>query len=594
MLSIIVLLLTGLSAASQKNYFLKIIPIDKDAVFVTNILKPDTAFINKNDCILYVNSIQPILQAKGYITASVDSVKYDSTSAVAMLYIGEVYRWSSITTNDESRKWLSRINRDEIIFDNRIINPDQLNSVQQKMLNYFENNGYPFAKIFLDSIQVNDSAVSGRLNIIAGPLYYVDSISITGNAKISNEYLQNFLEIKNGSVYNKEKLQRISSQLKKLTYVEEEFPPQFRWGTSGGIVELFLKQKKSSQVNFIIGFLPNNDQLSNKKMLITGEGLLNLKNAFGTGEVIGLIWQKLQVNSQRLNINYQQPYLLKTPFGIDFGFDILKKDSSYLNFDFKLGAQYAMNAQQSAKIFFQQFNTIVSNVNTNQILQTRKLPNEADVKVTNVGIEYAINTTNYIYNPVRGFEMLFVASTGNKIIKPNNQILELKDNTDPAFSFKSLYDTIKTKSYQLRNLLTAAKYFPLGNKQRSTVKTAINAGYLMSGNIFRNELFQIGGYRLLRGFDEQSQYLSQYAIATLEYRYLVGENSYFNVFADGGWGKNASRGINTNYTYLGTGLGMAFETKIGLFNLAWAVGKRNDTPFNLRQSKIHFGFINYF
>jgi hypothetical protein len=49
-----------------------------------------------------------------------------------------------------------------------------------------------------------------------------------------------------------------------------------------------------------------------------------------------------------------------------------------------------------------------------------------------------------------------------------------------------------------------------------------------------------------------------------------------------------------NYTYFGTGLGLAFETKAGIINLSWAVGKRNDTRFNLRQSKIHLGFVNYF
>lgn len=143
-------------------------------------------------------------------------------------------------------------------------------------------------------------------------------------------------------------------------------------------------------------------------------------------------------------------------------------------------------------------------------------------------------------------------------------------------------------------MLSAAKYFPLGKAQRSTIKTAVNGGYISGSNIFRNELFQVGGYRLLRGFDEQSQFLSQYGIGTLEYRYLAGENSYFNIFTDGGWGKNAGRGANISYTYLSAGLGIAFETKAGLFNLAWAIGKRNDTHFNLRQSKIHFGFVNYF
>ena len=66
------------------------------------------------------------------------------------------------------------------------------------------------------------------------------------------------------------------------------------------------------------------------------------------------------------------------------------------------------------------------------------------------------------------------------------------------------------------------------------------------------------------------------------------------MLADGGWGRNNSQNINVSYTYFGTGLGLAFETKAGIFNLAWAVGKRNDTELNLRQSKIHFGFVNYF
>jgi hemolysin activation/secretion protein len=148
------------------------------------------------------------------------------------------------------------------------------------------------------------------------------------------------------------------------------------------------------------------------------------------------------------------------------------------------------------------------------------------------------------------------------------------------------------KTYQFRFRGAVAKYFPIG--KQGTFKTGINGGTLFSDNIYRNELFQIGGYKLLRGFDEESQYVSQYAVATLEYRYLIGLNSFFYGFLDGGWAKNSSTKSNYSHTYLGTGLGLALETKAGIFNLAWAIGKRDDLPFNLRQSKIHFGFINYF
>lgn len=589
-----ILLIVVMRTSAQGSFFLKIIPVDKDSTLIKNIIRPPSQFIAREDCFMYIDQIVPTLQAKGYISASIDTIYADSTSATIKLYLGEIYKWAAISADSVSKNWLSHIGWSENVLLQQNYDPDKLANLQQRLLIYFEDNGYPFSKIYMDDLQINGNEVSGRINVKSGPLYRIDSIKISGNAKISNEYLQQFLDIKNGSIYNKKKLQRISSQLKKLSYIEEKFPPQLIWGSTGGIVEVFIDQKKSSQVNLIIGFLPNSDASASKKLLITGEGLLNLKNAFGSGETIGLVWQKLQAASQQLRVNYQQPYLFQSPFGIDLGFNMQKRDSAFLNFDIRLGTQLTLNTKQYAKIYVQRFSSILNIIDTASVRTLKKLPDEGDVRLTNIGFEYGLNTTNYIFNPVNGFDIIFNTAIGNKNLKPNNQILELKDPNNPDFDFATLYDTVKAKSYQLRSVLTAAKYFPLGKARRSTIKTAINGGYIAGANIFRNELFQIGGYHLLRGFDEQSQFLSQYGIGTLEYRYLVGENSYFNIFTDGGWGKDASRNKNLSYTYISAGIGISFETKAGLFNLAWAAGKRSDTQFNLRQSKIHFGFTNYF
>ena len=150
---------------------------------------------------------------------------------------------------------------------------------------------------------------------------------------------------------------------------------------------------------------------------------------------------------------------------------------------------------------------------------------------------------------------------------------------------------MKLKAYQMRVVATAAHYVPIG--AQSTIKLGVNAGIYQSPSYFRNELFQIGGFRLLRGFDEESQYVSQYAIGTVEYRYRIGLNSYFFAFGDGGWGKHLLETTKT-HNYIGTGIGLSFETKAGIINLAWAVGKRDDTELNLRQSKVHIGFASYF
>jgi hemolysin activation/secretion protein len=102
----------------------------------------------------------------------------------------------------------------------------------------------------------------------------------------------------------------------------------------------------------------------------------------------------------------------------------------------------------------------------------------------------------------------------------------------------------------------------------------------------------VGGYRLLRGFDEESIYTNRYAVGTIEYRYLVGLNSNFFVFSDLGYSTNNI--IHQSNNYLGLGAGLSFETKSGIFNVCYALGKRNDLQFDLRQSKIHFGYVSIF
>lgn len=595
MLPFFLLLTTCLYAQPKEKYRLEVRAADSATALVLPALGLPEIFDTRNECVAYVTKLPGLLQSRGYVTASLDTVLFDTLQARLVIYAGDKYTWAQLDTRQTDREVLQAIGWRQNSFDGKPMDFAELRNWQDKIISYLENNGYPFAKIWLDSVQVETpEQVRAQLYLEKGPSYHIDSIRVNGTTKISNDFLQRYLELPNGSVFSKEKLLRVSRRLRELTYVEEENPPRIIWLNSGSVLELFLKQKRSSQVNVLVGFLPNNDQLSSKKILITGEANLNLKNALGMGETIGLNWQQLQVRSPRLNIVYQHPYLLNSPVGLDFSFDMFRKDSTFLNINFQLGGQYVVNAHQSGKLFIQRFQSIVNGVNKNFILQQYRLPDAADMGTTNLGFDYEVNTTNYRLNPTRGNEWRIVTTAGIKKLKKNNEILELKDPANPSFDFGTLYDTLKLKTYQFRVRLTAAHYFPLGAQNRTTIKAGLQAGFLQSGNIFRNELFQIGGYKLLRGFDEESQYLSQFAVGTAEFRYLIGQNSYFYGFTDGGWGRNNSQNVRVSYTYLGVGMGLAFESKVGIFNLAWAIGKRSDLEFNLRQSKIHFGFVNYF
>lgn len=593
-ISVVLLLLLQLKLVAQTDYPFEVRAVDKDSAFLFSRLGIPPSFANRAACIEYVNKLPAALRSRGYVTCAIDTIRYDSLSARMVLFVGEIYRWARIDASPLDKEVLDAIGWRERIFADKPMDFDELRLWQERVLDHLENNGHPFARVYLDSFQLEGESVSAKLKADKGPLYHIDSIRIIGTAKISNEYVQRYLEIRNGSVFSKSKLQRVSRRLRELTYVEEEFPSRLIWLGNGSILELYLKQKKSSQVNVLVGFLPNTNQLSSKKLLVTGEANLNLKNALGAGETIGLNWQQLQVNSPRLNVVYQHPYLFHSPVGIDLAFDMFRKDSTFLNVNLQFGIQYILDAHQAGRLFIQRFQTIVNGLNIARVLQSRSLPDEADVSSVNLGLDYEFNNTNYRLNPTSGNELRVVSSAGAKKIKQNSQVVELQDPADPSFDFKSLYDTVKLKTYQFRLRANAARYFPLGQRNKNTIKLGISAGFFQSGNIFRNELFQIGGYKSLRGFDEESQYLSQFGIGTMEYRLLIDQNSFFYAFVDGGWGRNNSQNADVQYGYFGTGLGVAFDVKAGIFNLAWAVGKRNDTELNLRQSKVHIGFVSYF
>jgi outer membrane protein assembly factor BamA len=578
----------------QNKYQLTIRVADRDLSFLTKQLEIQTHFVSRPACLTYVNSLPSFLQGKGYVTASVDSVYADSAGASMVLFLGQQYKWASIKTDPGDGEMLAAAGWDELMFSGKFLDFSKWQAMQEKTLRYLENNGYPFGKIYLDSLDLQDERVSARLKIEKGPLYKIDSIRVFGNARISNYFLQQYLGIPNGSLYNREKLAGISMRLQELLYLQEEQPSNMSLLGTGSVLNLYLKQKRSSEVNVLLGFFPNSSQLAREKLLVTGEANIHLRNAFGGGESLGLNWQQLQVKSPRLNIFFRQPYLFKSNMGLDFAFDMFKKDSSFLNINFKLGARYVLSASQAARIYLEKFQTILSQggIHDALIIATHRLPDVADISTLSIGVGVEKNKTNYRFNPRKGYEFRLEGSGGTKKIKKNNQVLELKDPNDPAFDFETLYDTVKLKSYQVKFSGAAAKYFPIG--KQSVFKSGIQGGILHSGQVYRNELFQIGGFKTLRGFDEESEYVSRYAIATLEYRYLVGQNSYFYGFMDGGWAKNTSRAVFPDHTYLGMGLGMNFETKAGIFNLALAVGKRDDRPLNFRQSKIHFGFVNYF
>jgi outer membrane protein assembly factor BamA len=583
---------SGSYAQATKNlpYQLIIQYVDKDNSFNAAPLKLQIAFTNRLSCNNYIQGLVTLLSSKGYPTSSVDSVFEKENSTIIHLFLGKQYQWVKLIPDGIEKAAMDESGFREKDFKGKLLNIQQLLGLQQKMLDYFEKTGYPFAEIFLDSIRLDDEKMDALLRVKKGPLYHIDSIRFFGKVKISKKFLRHYLAIPNGSLYNKERLELVDKRMIELPYLQTVQPSDVTMLGTGSVLNLYLANKRSSQANFLIGFLPSASQSG--KLQLTADVNLDLKNALSNGETILLKWQQLQPKSPRLNLGFTQPYIFNSAFGFDFAFDLFKKDSTFLQINALLGLQYLLSVNKSGKIFVQWQNSFLlgTGVDTNLVKATKKLPPNIDVTAVNVGLEYEWNKTDYKLNPRSGNELKFTGTVGIKNIKKNNEILNLKD---PLFNYAGLYDSVKARSYQFRVKLAAAHFFPVG--KQATVKAAFKGGLFISPGTFRNELFQIGGYKLLRGFNEESIYATQYAVLTAEYRYRLKLNSYMFGFIDGGWVKNKYQTVDLNNNFIGAGLGLAFETRFGLLNISYAAGKQNDVKLNLREaSKIHFGYVNYF
>src|SRR5579871_3944702 len=95
---VLLLLLNPLWGWAQ--YTLHIHSVDKDSLFLRTKLGLTTSFKTREACSEYVFDLIPLLQGKGYFTASVDSINYGAASASIHLYLGRTWRWASIDTRN--------------------------------------------------------------------------------------------------------------------------------------------------------------------------------------------------------------------------------------------------------------------------------------------------------------------------------------------------------------------------------------------------------------------------------------------------------------------------------------------------------------
>lgn len=528
--------------------------------------------------------------ALGYAASNVDSVIWGKGRVDVIFYTGLRYRIGQIQMKNDSG--LNQLEYFQNRFGGNVFDSNSNFRIAEEALNYLENNGYPFAKVNIRTLVSNEN-VNLDVNIYCGPQFRFDTMHMEGDKVLSSNFIQAYTGIKTGKPYSETLLRKAQEKLNQLPYLTSERPPQMVF-ISGGKAKpyFYLRKKKSDQVNGIIGLAPgsNSPNSSNRNLVLTGEFLLRLNNMFKSGKMLYVNVRSFKARSREVIAEFNYPYVLGKPLGLDLALNSTKYDTLYAIFKKQIGVQYYTSGINGFKFFYQSSQTNLITVDTSSVRANKQFPAINSIQLNLYGISGTFNFLDYRFNPLKGLSLDFTLTTGVKTIVRDNQISEVRFGS-PSYN---LYDSTQLKTNQFQYHLKLDKFIPLSRK--STVRLGAYVSQISAPKIFFNELMREGGINSLRGFNEQSIFASNFNMLEVEYRFLFSTNSHFKLFWNGAYYEDKSFGHAKDiYDWpWGLGAGANIETGNYILSLMYALGKQKGNNFDLRTGKVHFGITNYF
>jgi len=477
---------------------------------------------------------------------------------------GKQWKWGTVRTDS-----LPTFLKNTELKSGTIITPTSLEKMHRSILTRCENMGYPFARTGLKMLSLEHGAINATLYVEPGPLIYYDSLIVVSERAFPIRYLRQYLNLQNGHPYSEENIRRIGARIREIPFLEEERPPSVLFVKNKARIYIYLKDRKASFANGIAGIQPDPDGQGN---VITGQLDLKLLNVLRGGEGIEIGWKRIQVQTQDLRIELRYPYLLGSPAGVEGRIKIFRRDSSFNSVNLRFGVSYLLPGGNRIKLFTEkgQYTSLAGK--SNPLGDT----GNSETTTYGLGIDYR-KIDNWI-NPLSGYWLQAEFAAGIRKLKDS---LVVSEPPVPPGS---------TGQYQGTGELQL--FFRTG--KRHTLLLRGQGGYIDNGRVLLSEMYRIGGFETLRGSDEESIYTTSYAIATLEWRYLLGEYSRIFAFYDQAWYELSAGNVRFNDTPAGLGLGISFDSGGGIFSISYALGRAFEDNFSLRQSRVHFGFSSSF
>lgn len=443
------------------------------------------------------------------------------------------------------------------------------------LLHFLENNGYPFGKILIDSLNLNlnfqpqKAALDIYLKVDPGSVVTLDFIHVSGNEITRNYVVIRETRLKTGAIYNHQQIQSVAERLQKTGYFKQVAQPVISLDEQGkGHLLIEVTEGNPNQLNAVFGYNPGSGV--NKKSYITGLIDVRFRNLLGTGRIAEAFWQKKDQRSQELKFRYVEPWIRGYPINLGFGFQQIIQDTSFIRRNWGIDID----------VPFSDILTIFSHVGRESILPDSigqiiyGLPRSSSW-LTKIGFSY--DTRINRWNPTRG---VFYATQYEYASKKVVSIPVTA--TDPD---------LKTGTFRRdRWTIDAEIYLPTFRWQ--TVLIGMHGRHVSSteNSISVADLYRFGGTGSLRGYREDEFWGDKIAWLNLEYRYLLADRSRVFLFSDGGYFTRNDAGKITDDYKFSYGFGIRIETRLGIIGIDYGLGEGR----GLTSGLVHVGLTNQF
>jgi outer membrane protein assembly factor BamA len=431
----------------------------------------------------------------------------------------------------------------------------------QKLLEFYDESGYPFTRVWVDSLAFDDrrNRVNLSIYVVEGGLKTIRRVEFEGLEHTRKDLAMKLSGLKAGEPYDGERIRDSYLRLTSSGVFDEVSYPSVRLAQDANGVEALIKVLEPKGRNSASGALGYADREGGSDRVLSGLVRLDLTNMGGSLRDLHVLWKNDGQGRQETRLGFRDRFFLGRRVGLGVTLEQTGLDTLYTWQSLGVESWAPVGRLWGGLVgvrggAYGDRNTF-SQGDASSSLRFRM----------NGGVEYARGDED------RG--MFFDFTTGHTY---GRKEMDLRSGNSGG--------TVSQYTIEVRTRATA----DIGASAHGMLELVYRGIESSEEFVPLSEQFYIGGAGTVRGYRENQFHGRQVGYARCEIRAGRSRRENGYVFVDAGYvlqeTQDASEAVSRKKELpVGFGFGLRTESKLGNVDISFGVGDE----ISLRQTKVH-------